>query len=95
MYIASVSLSDGTVHITGPNEKVTLTYPEPLMAVNAYAYIAECCNRFSKDPDLNPEMEPKIYVYGEMYTWPQYLKKLLLTAEKIGAIVHITSVGAV
>lgn len=90
MYITS--LSDETVFITSPDIRVNITYPHYWMAVNAYRGISECCARFSKDPELNPAMEPKIYVYGEMHTWQQYLRRLLLTAEKIGAIIHIKSV---
>jgi len=90
MYIAS--LLDETVYITSPEVIISITYPFYWMAINAYSGIAECCNRFSRDPDLHPTLEPKIYVYGEMYTWKQYLKRLLLTAEKIGAKIHIKSV---
>ena len=61
------------------------------MAANAYYAIREACERFNKEPDLNPDETPKIYAFGETYTWPQYLKRLCLTAEKIGAKIQLKS----
>ncbi len=90
MYKAS--LADTTITISAPDVTTSITYPKAWMAVNAFSGIFECCSRFSKDPEFTPNKEPKIYVYGEMHTWQQYLKRLLLLAEKIGATIKLQSV---
>lgn len=83
------SLENCTVKISTPDVVVEITYPQAWMALNAYRGTKECCTRFSNEPDLNPGLEPKIYVYGEMHTWQQYLKRLVSVAEKIGAVIQI------
>lgn len=82
---------DTVVTINGPGIVVSITYPLSFMAVNAYYAIREACERFNKEPDLNPDYIPKIYAFGEMYTWTQYLKRLCLTAEKVGAKIQLKS----
>lgn len=89
MYIAK--LNDTKVSVQGPDLLVTLTYPFPWMAVNAYYNMRDCCERFNKDSNFNENMVPKIYVFGEIHTWPQYLERLMLTAKKIGAKIHLKS----
>lgn len=62
------------------------------MALNAYYNIRECCERFSKETQLNPEDTPKIYAFGEIQTWASYIKRLCLTAESVGAKIRIKSI---
>lgn len=82
-------LFDKTISVINNGEVITILYPQDWMALNAYKSIKECCNRFSMEPANT--VIPKIYVFGEIHTWEQYLKRLLLTAKKIGAIIHENS----
>lgn len=86
-------LDNSTVSITAPQIVVSITYPFNWMAVNAYYNIRECCERFNKEVKLEPDDLPKIYAFGEMHTWPSYMKKLCLTAEKIGAKISLKSIN--
>jgi len=71
---------------------VNITYPAWMgPPLDAYYFIREACERFNKEPKLNPKDQPKIYAYGEMHTWPSYIKRLCLSVEKIGAKIQVVS----
>jgi len=85
-------LNNFTLTVEGAGVVVTLTYPERFMAYNAYGFAWECCNRFNKESELNPDDgAPTIYVYGEMFKPSQFLNKLANYAEIIGAKVEVTN----
>jgi hypothetical protein len=72
---------------------VSITYPHNWMALNAYYHVRECCERFNKEPAINPDDVSKIYAFGEIQTWGSYVKRLCLTAETIGARIEIKSIN--
>lgn len=84
-------LKDTTLRVEGHGLVLDITYPSRGMAATAYSSVWECCQRFNKEPDFNPDETPKIYVFGELMTGPQYLKRLMSSVEVIGAKVKLES----
>lgn len=85
----TVSIKNYVITLEGAGITMTLSYP--FRPITVYEFVWECCNRFNKEADLDPDSPPTIYVYGEMYKPSQFMNKLASIAEKAGATVEITN----
>jgi hypothetical protein len=86
------SLNNETVTVIEGRVILTLVYPNKLLANNAYSFIWECCERFTKENSLAPDnRKPKIYVFGELYKPLQFINRLAYNASIIGATANIVS----